>query len=74
MFSYPDSTTGFIQTHFYWPCQFHWYNKLSENIIQNLPPKWIIGSLEVYKELMHCFIVFPWSSKYFTSEEYMIST
>jgi hypothetical protein len=27
-----------------------------ENIIRNLPPNCVIGFLEVYKELIHCFI------------------
>jgi hypothetical protein len=26
--------------------------------------------LEVYKELMHCFVVFPFFLKYFTNAEY----
>jgi len=33
-----------------------WEFKLKENIIQYLLPKLIISFLEVYKELMHCFI------------------
>jgi hypothetical protein len=38
MFVYPDSATGFMQTHFYQPYQFHGDTKLNENIIQDLPP------------------------------------
>jgi len=34
-------------------------SQLNLNIIKDLPPNWIISFLEVYKELMHCFIVFP---------------
>jgi len=29
--------------------------------------------LEVYKELMHCFIVFPFFLKYLPNAEYVIS-
>ena len=45
--------------------------KLNENIIQDVPPKWIIICLEVYKQLMHCFIVVPFFLKYLTNAEYM---
>jgi len=31
-------------------------------IIQDLPPKWIISFLEVYKELKYCLILFPFFS------------
>jgi hypothetical protein len=46
----------------------------NQNITQNLPPNWIISFLEVYKDLMHCFIVFPFSLKYLTNAQYMISS
>ena len=36
--------------------------KLNASIIQDLPPNWIISFLEVYKDLMHCFVVFPFFS------------
>ena len=48
--------------------------KFKENILQGLPPNWIISFLEVYKELMHCLIVFPFFLKYLTDTEYMISS
>ena len=46
----------------------------NENIIQDLPPNWIISFREVYKELVHCFVVFPFYLKYLTNAEYMISS
>jgi len=39
MLAYPDSAIRFIQTHFYYPYQFHGDIKLIENIIQDLSPK-----------------------------------
>jgi hypothetical protein len=30
-----------------------------ENIVQNFPPHWIIGFLEVYEHLIYCLIVLP---------------
>ena len=39
--------------------QFHRDTKLSKNTLQDLLPNWIISSLQVYKELMHCLNVFP---------------
>jgi len=36
-----------------------WDIKLNEKIIQDFSPNSILSFLEVYKELMHCFIVFP---------------
>jgi hypothetical protein len=48
MFTYPDTAIGFIKTYFYYQSyHFHGDTKFSENIIQDLPPKWIIGFLEV---------------------------
>jgi len=55
----PGPCILFIQTHFYQSYQFHWYTKLNENIIQDLPPNWIIGFLEFYKYLLNCFILIP---------------
>jgi hypothetical protein len=40
----------------------HGGTKLNENIIHDLPSKWIVGFLVVYKLLMRCFIVFPFFS------------
>jgi hypothetical protein len=37
-----------IKTHFYKPQEFHGDTIVSENIIQDLPPDWIISFLEVY--------------------------
>jgi len=64
MFAYTDSATGFI----------HGNIRLNENIIQDLPPNWTISFFEVYKELMHCFIVFPFFLKYLMNAEYMINS
>jgi hypothetical protein len=38
MLVYPDSATGFIQTHFYLPYQFHGDTNLNDNIILGLSP------------------------------------
>ena len=51
-----------------------WDTKLNENLVQGLPPNWIISFLEVYKELVHCLIVFPFFLKYLTNTEYMINS
>ena len=48
--------------------------KPNENIIQDLFPNWIISFLKVYKELTHCFVVFPFFLKCLTNEEYMTSS
>jgi len=48
--------------------------KLNENITQDLPPNRIISCPEVYKELMHCFIVLPFFLKYLTNAMYIISS
>jgi len=69
---YPDSAIRFSHTHFYWPCQFHGDTTLNKDIIQDLTPNWIISFLEVYKELMHCFVVFPFFLKYLTNANYII--
>jgi len=45
-FAYPDSALRFIHTRFYKPYQFHGDTILSENIIQDLPPNWIINVIE----------------------------
>jgi len=67
--------TGLCYTlHFYWPYQFHVDTKLNENITQDLLLNWIIRYLNVYKQLMHCFVVSPFFLKYLTSAEYMISS
>jgi hypothetical protein len=73
MLAYPDSAIGFIQTHFNQPYKFHGDTKLNENIIQGLPPKRIISFLEVYKEMTHCFVVYPFFPKYLMNAEYIIS-
>jgi len=72
MLAYPDSAIVFIQTHFYQPYQFHRDTKLNETIKQDLPPNRILSFLEVYKELMHCFVVFPFFLKYLTNAGYMV--
>jgi hypothetical protein len=59
---------------FYQPYQFRGDTKLNKNIIQDLHPNWIISFLEVYKELMYCFIVLPFFLKYLTNAEYVISS
>jgi len=74
MFAYPYSAMGFIQTHFYWPHQFHGDTRRNVNIIQDLAPNRIIGFLDVYKELMHSFIVFLFCLNYLPSAEYMTSS
>jgi len=38
MRAYPDTALGFIQTHFYYPYQFHGDNMRNESIIQDFPP------------------------------------
>ena len=43
MFAFTDSTIGVNQTHYYFPYEFHGDTKLSENILQDLPPDWIIS-------------------------------
>jgi len=53
---------------------FRWIPKLNENIIQDLLPNSITGFLEVYKQLMHCFIVFSFFLKYLTNAEYLINS
>jgi hypothetical protein len=40
--------------------------KISAWVVQGLPPNWIISFLEVYKELMHCLIVFSFCIHSFT--------
>ena len=51
-----------------------WEYHLNQNNIEDFPPNWIINFLEVDKQLMHCFIVFPFFFlKYLTNAEYMIS-
>jgi hypothetical protein len=74
MFAFPDSAVGFIQTHFYWPYQYHGDATRNENMIQDLVPNRIIGLLDAYKELMHTFIVLQFFLKYLTSAEYMTSS
>jgi hypothetical protein len=58
MLAYPYSHIHFIQTHFQSPYQLHGETKLNKSNIQDLPLN-LISLLEVYKQLMHCFIVCP---------------
>jgi len=51
-----------------WECHTEWSN------IQDLHLKLIISLLEVYKELMCCFVVFPFSLKYLMNAQCMISS
>jgi len=45
--------------HIFISYQFHWDTKLNEITEDHLPKSIIIGFLEVYNQLMHCFVVFP---------------
>ena len=47
--------------------------KLNKNIIQDLPSNWIVSFLEVYKELVNWFIVFPLFSQIFDNTECIVS-
>ena len=38
------------------------------------PPNRIISFLEIYKQLIHCIILFPFFLKYLTNTEYVISS
>jgi len=49
MLTYPDSAVRFIETLFLLAPLFYGEPELSENILQDSPPNWIIGFLEVYK-------------------------
>jgi hypothetical protein len=49
MFTYTDFNIYFIYTDFNQPQKFQGYPKLYENTVQNFPPHWIIGFLEVYE-------------------------
>jgi hypothetical protein len=66
-------------------CKFHLYKflvallfytdiGLNENIIQDLPTNWIIGILEVYKQLMNWFVEFPFFFKYLMHAQYVINS
>ena len=45
----------------------------SRIILYDLSPNWIISFLEVYKERMNYFIVFPFFLKHLANAEYMIN-
>ena len=44
------------------------------NIIKDFLPTWIISFFEFYKQLTHCFILFPFLLQYFNNAQYMISS
>ena len=46
----------------------------SNNILQDLPLDWIISFLKFYKELVHCFVVFPFFLWHLTYPDSMISS
>jgi len=48
--------------------------KLNENFIQDLSRNLIISFLEVYKELMNWFTVFPFFLKHLANVQYMINS
>ena len=58
MFAFPDSAISFIEDTFLLASAVS-LGYQTQYIIQDLPPNWIIGFLEVYKQMMHCRIVFP---------------
>ena len=64
---YLDFAIGFTQT-LLLALPFHGDAKLNENIIQDLPPNWIIVFLEFYA-LPHCIPFFP--LKYLTNLKYI---
>jgi len=73
MFAYLDSAIRFIQT-FLLTVPVSWGYQTQWEYYTRLPPNWIISFLEAYKELMHCFVVFPFFLKYLMHAEYMISS
>ena len=66
--AYQYSAIRFIQTHFSVQYYIHGYVQLNGSNIEDIHLNLIISRLEVYKELMHCFVLFPFFLKYFKNE------
>ena len=50
------------------------FNHIQWEYFKHLHSKWLISYLEVYKEMMHWFFLFPFFLNYLTNTKYMISS
>jgi hypothetical protein len=64
MFAYMEVSAGFIYTHFNWPDEFLGYS----------PSNWIVGFLQVFKQLIYYPFVLPLLLQYLLNAEYRSSS
>ena len=67
---------GFCITHILnTGCAKIWKKKsVARRLNKDFPPNWIVGFLEVYTKLMHCFTLFPFLLEFLTNVDYRISS